>query len=314
MSPQRGVLLLFLDGVGIGPDDARRNPFFSARLPNLRALVGGSLPTLDTPRVEGSGAGRPAATAPLDARLGIEGTPQSGTGQTTILTGRNGARLFGRHFGPWVPVRLRPMVENDSILARAVKHGLPSAFANAYPEGWPGARGGRRLAAPPLAARGAGLLTRHHRELGLGRAVASEILNTGWQRHLGHHDLPDVTAEEAGRVLGRVAADHALTLYAHYATDTAGHSGDMEGCVSALERVDRFLGGLLETLPPGHTLLVCSDHGNLEDLDTRGHTLNPALGIVAGPSAPERARELGSLQDLTPAVAGWLGIGGETGA
>jgi 2,3-bisphosphoglycerate-independent phosphoglycerate mutase len=305
-----GVLLLFLDGVGIGPPDAALNPFLAARLPTLTGLLGGRLPTLERLRPRGESGGRQAACVPLDARLGVEGMPQSGTGQSTLLTGRNAAELFGRHFGPWVPVRLRPLVERESILRRAVDAGLDTAFANAYPAAWSGSGGGRWVAAPPLAARAAGLLNRDHEHLGRGEAVASEILNTSWKRHLGYDELPDVSAEEAGRTLGRVAGLHALTFFAHYRTDTVGHDGDMHACVRALERVDEFLAGVLTTLPERHHLFVCSDHGNLEDLSERGHTLNPAFGMLVGPDAHTRAESLASLLDVTPSIAGWTGIGG----
>ncbi|HSR41071.1 MAG TPA: alkaline phosphatase family protein, partial [Longimicrobiales bacterium] len=184
--------------------------------------------------------------------------------------------------------------------------GRAAAFANAYPRGWPGERPRRRLAAPPLAARGADLLDRHVEALREGRAVASEILNDGWIRHLGHDDLPRVTPEEAGGALARIVASHDLTLFAHYATDVAGHRGGMDGAVAALERVDAFLGGLVRALPDDATLLVASDHGNVEDV-TGGHTLNPSLGLLVGPDAARRSAELESIMDVAPAVTAWAG-------
>ena len=71
------VLLVFLDGVGIGEDDAEVNPFIKARasLPTLNALMGGNTPTLSAPRGIGPG----GVTMPLDAPLDVEGLPQSGT-------------------------------------------------------------------------------------------------------------------------------------------------------------------------------------------------------------------------------------------
>jgi 2,3-bisphosphoglycerate-independent phosphoglycerate mutase len=130
------VLLLFLDGVGIGVDHADVNPFARARasLPTLMELMGGSLPTLRDARTSG-----PLGRAfPLDATLGVDGLPQSGTGQTALLTGENAADLHGRHFGPWVPVALRPLVEQRSVLRRTLNAGRSAAFANAYPQAWPG--------------------------------------------------------------------------------------------------------------------------------------------------------------------------------
>lgn len=240
---------------------------------------------------------------PLDATLGVDGLPQSGTGQATLLTGRNGAELHGGHFGPWVPVKLRPLVEDESWLRRAVDAGRQVAFANAYPANWPGSGRSRRVAGPPLAAKGAGLLTRDHAALGRREAVASEIVNEGWRRWLGDHAAPVVSAPDAGSVLAGIANGHDLTLFAHYSTDTAGHRGGMAGAVAALERVDAFLGGLLAGLSPDTTLLVVSDHGNIEDV-RGGHTRNPALGLVVGPALGG----MDGLVDVAAVVLQALGI------
>ena len=275
-----------------------------ARLPVLRELLAGALPTLAAPEVTGS----TAVAFPVDASLDTPGIPQSGTGQTSLLTGENAAQAFGRHFGPWTPVALRPMLEERSLFRRALGAGHAAVFANAYPRSWPGERSARRVAAPPLAARAAGLLTRHQEALAEGSAIASEIVNDGWRAHLGFTDLPVITPRAAGRNLGRVASTARLTFFAHYTTDTAGHRGGMEGAVAALERVDEFLGGLLEALPGDALLVIASDHGNVEDV-SMGHTTNPSLGLLAGPEAVERRAEIRSLLDVTPAVLRWLDQG-----
>src|SRR5919108_3810781 len=109
------VLLVFLDGVGLGDDDASYNPFVTASLPVLHAL-------LDARPIVRASAPFHAARASLvalDATLGVAGTPQSGTGQATLLTGVNAAQRCGRHFGPWVPAQLRPLVRNENVLVRA---------------------------------------------------------------------------------------------------------------------------------------------------------------------------------------------------
>lgn len=274
-----------------------------ARLPTLQRLTGGSIPTLDRPSSEG-----PDGTSfPLDASLDVDGTPQSGTGQTALLTGESAARIHGGHFGPWTPVSLRPLVEERSVLRRARDAGRTVAFANAYPRGWPGPRGGRRIAGPPLAARGAGALTRHEEDLGAGTAVSSEIVNDGWRRHLGHDWLPEVTPRQAGANLARISAGADLTLYAHYTTDTVGHRGSMEDAVRALERVDGLLEGVLSEMAEDTLLLIASDHGNIEDV-RGGHTRNPALGVAAGPGSGDAGR-LRDLREVTPFVLGALGAG-----
>jgi len=299
------ILIVFLDGVGIGEADPDRNPFARAVIPTLLKLMGGKLPTLDRPEVSGP----EGMSFPLDATLDTDGMPQSGTGQAALLTGVNAAQLYGGHFGPWTPVSLRSLVEEQSVLRAALDQGRSVAFANAYPRGWPGpgSRGSRRVAGPPLAARGAGLLTRHEEALAEGRAVASEIVNDTWRRYLGPEWLPDVSEADAGRNLGRIAGDADLTLFAHYATDTAGHRGGMQGAVAALERVDRFLAGVLETAPDDTTLLLASDHGNLEDV-SGGHTRNPALGVASGPGAAVLARRARAIQDVAHACRLLLGL------
>ena len=300
------VLLVFLDGVGIGVDDTRVNPFVAAadRLPALVRLMGGGVPTAADPTLSG-----PHGRAfPLSATLDVDGVPQSGTGQAALLTGESAAEIFGRHFGPWTPVSLRPLVEERSVLRRGRDAGLTVRFANAYPRGWPGPGGGRRIAAPPLAARGAGVLNRHHEALADGEAVASEILNDGWIEHLGHNALPRITAAAAGANLARVSLGAELTLFAHYSTDTAGHRRDMDAAITALERVDEFLEGLTAAMDSDTLLLVTSDHGNLEDV-RGGHTRNAALGIASGPGS-DRASRLTDIRQIADFVLELLGPAG----
>jgi hypothetical protein len=264
--------------------------------------MGGAVPTSDAPHTEGP-SGRAFA---LDATLGMQGTPQSGTGQVALLTGESAAEIFGRHFGPWTPVRLRPLLEGRSLLKRAADAGRTVAFANAYPRGWPGVNGGRRVAGPPLAAHAAGVLTRHEDALAAGAAVASEIVNDAWRAHLGFDALPHVTARQAGAHLARVSEQAELTFFAHYATDAAGHARDMQVAGAALARVDDFFAGVLSALAPHTLLVVASDHGNLEDVST-GHTRNPALGIAHGFGA-DRAAALSDIREVAPFLLGLLGV------
>ncbi len=276
------VLLLFLDGVGLAPD-SEHNPFTHARLPVLHSLLGGAGPSMER-------AGLTTAYASLhalDAVLGVEGLPQSGTGQAALFTGVDAIALHGRHFGPWIPTALRPMLAERNLLVRAQAEGHDVAFANAYPEEAVAMlrSGAKRLpaflrAGPPLVAHAAGLLTLHTPELAAGTAVASEITNTGWREKL-RRDVPEITASQAGRNLAGIVAAHELTMFAHYHTDTVGHLREMEPAVAALERVDEFLGGLLDALPANAVVVIASDHGNIEDVREQ-HTRNPALGMVIG--------------------------------
>jgi 2,3-bisphosphoglycerate-independent phosphoglycerate mutase len=307
------VLFLFVDGVGLGSDRAEINPVAAADLPVLGALLDGRRPLAGSAPFHGSR----ASLVGLDASLGVPGTPQSGTGHATLLTGVDAVRRFGRHHGPWVPTALRPLVAGSSVLARVRAAGGRTAFANAYPEELADrVRGGlagvspRLLgplrSGPPLAAIGAGVFTRHTPALERGDAVASEITNEGWIERLGRTSLPTISPEQAGRNLARIAGAHDLTLFAHYATDHVGHRGSHGEAVVVLERLDRFLGGVLDGLPDRAHLLVASDHGNIEDTG-RGHTANPALGLVVGPHHRQMAERLHDLRDVTPALLDAVG-------
>lgn len=287
-----------MDGVGIGPDDAAVNPWLAAELPCLRGWLGG-VPTTGTPRLFGSR----AAVVPADAALDTPGLPQSGTGQTSLLCGFNAAREFGRHFGPWVPTTLRPVLAERNLLSRAVRAGRPACFANAYHAAAPG----RRPAAPTLAAYAAGLLTRTAESLREGEAVASSITHHMWQRFAPDAGVPAISPRDAGRTLARLAAGADVTLFAHYDTDTVGHRGDFAAGIGALERVDSFLGGVLETLPRDALLVLASDHGNLEDA-RGGHTRNPVPVIAAGPGFDQLCGRVTAITDVVPALCQMLEI------
>jgi hypothetical protein len=297
------VLLVFLDGVGIGSSDPDTNPFLTANLPTLQGLLGLSTPGLGHASNE-TPYGR-AVAKPLDPLLAMEGLPQSGTGQTALLTGENAAAMYGRHFGPWVPVPLRPLMMEKNVLTRALAQGFSTTFANAYPSRYIQRAWRKRPAGPALAAHGAGLLTRTERELGRGEAVSSEFLNSAWRSRLEMPELPEITLVEAGQNLARISADFSLTFFAHYATDTAGHTRALDPAKKALERVDAFLGGLVPAMASGTLLMLASDHGNIEDT-TQGHTRNPIFSLFLGPGAEAVAEDLTTIMDIPEAILTFL--------
>jgi 2,3-bisphosphoglycerate-independent phosphoglycerate mutase len=299
------VLLLFLDGIGIGTDDPAVNPFALARLPTLQELLDGE--RLIGSAFKSRSISRPQATvSAVDPTMGVPGLPQSGTGQTALLTGMNAAAMFGRHFGSWVPTVLREPLRTRSLLARAAAAGRAVAFANANP---PGTSLARRPSGPAIAAHGAGTLWRGPDELRAGLAVASSMTNERWISHLPESGIGAVAVEQAGRNLASIAAQADLTLFAHYDTDFAGHRKSLEEGVSALQRVDRFIGGLLERLPTDSLLVIASDHGNLEDVRS-GHTRNPVPVLATGPGAREFGCGVRHIMDVAPSLLRLLAVTG----
>src|SRR5881394_3181591 len=59
-------------------------------------------------------------------------------------------------------------------------------------------------------------------------------------------------------------------------------------------------------------VILTSDHGNIEDLSVRNHTLNPVPTIVWGRHRTRIAPRIRSLTDITPAIVDVLTKGTET--
>jgi hypothetical protein len=291
------VVLLFLDGVGIGKRDPRVNPLFAARMPALRSLFDGDLPSLRARRASS----RCASVIPLDPNLGVTGLPQSGTGQTALFTGVNASKLVGKHFGPYPYSTLKPVLEERNVLRRLIAAGRTVAFANAFPERFfEYARQPRaRLTVTTLSCGYAGVPLRTHVDLAAGSAVSADITAEGWGA-LGHPDVKPVEPAEAGRRLARLTGEHDFVLFEYWKTDHAGHSQKMHEAVDVLEKFDGFLVGIMEVLDTRDSLLlITSDHGNVEDLSTRTHTRNPEPLILYGEGHEAFARELAMSPDLT---------------
>lgn len=104
------VLLLFIDGVGLG-DDAAYNPWAALPTPSLNDLLSGKSLTKAAVGRHGDG----VLLLETDARLGVDGLPQSATGQATIFTGRNAPKFLERHMSGLPFKRLRQFVREDNL-------------------------------------------------------------------------------------------------------------------------------------------------------------------------------------------------------
>src|ERR1700730_9781808 len=116
------VLLFFIDGLGIGPrgpsnpldglDDAEPLAVFRDEIPK----------TL-----------REGIVVPTDASLGVEGRPQSASGQTTILTGVNVPARLGYHKQGFPDAAMLDIIREHSIFLQLTRAGVtPITFANTY--------------------------------------------------------------------------------------------------------------------------------------------------------------------------------------
>jgi 2,3-bisphosphoglycerate-independent phosphoglycerate mutase len=305
--PQKHVLLIFIDGIGIGTIDPQRNPFFSSNPPFLNNLLDGRLPSLRNRFVESA----EALCIPLNATLGVQGLPQSGTGQATLYTGMNAARIIGQHFGPYLYSTLKPVVAEHNIFRRLHAAGptkMSTAFANAFPARFfdylEGHR--KRMVAGIFAALMSGVEFRTVENLKRGTAVSADLTAQRW-KDIGHPEAPVITPYEAGRNLAAISRQNHFTLFEYFLTDKAGHERNRSFAETVTLECDEFLRGVYEHTNPASTLvLVTSDHGNLEDLSTKSHTRNPVPALLWGNARHIIAPRLKSIVDVTPVLVDFL--------
>ncbi len=292
------ILFIFFDGWGLGAPDPAINPFINAPMPTLRELFG-TMPTNDN----GHYVSARASLVPTDATLGVPGLPQSGTGQTTIFTGVNAPREIGEHLGPYPNAALRKILAHDNLFMRLVAAHRHVAFANAYPPIFFErlARNKARRSATSHAIAAANVRYRTIDDLRAGNAVSVFVTNKLWVEHGA--DIPLITAREAGHNLARIANENDLTVFEYFLTDAAGHSGKPDFTAKVLDEVDQLLRGVLDNLDLDDSLIITtSDHGNVEDLSAKGHTLNPVPTMLIGKHREKIAPRIHALTDLTPSI------------
>src|ERR1044072_429479 len=121
MTTEQSVLLFLIDGLGIckrGPE----NPLDNLDLTPLSVFQ-------DEEPVSFLG----GVIVPTDPRLGVEGRPQSASGQTTILTGINAPLTLGYHKQGFPNQALLEIIREHSIFRRLKEAQVePITFANAY--------------------------------------------------------------------------------------------------------------------------------------------------------------------------------------
>ncbi len=299
------ILMIFLDGIGLGEDDPAVNPFAAANLPTLTALTNGKR------WVRGIGVQESARAilVPTDPRLGIPGRPQSASGQATILTGRNVPQLIGEHYGPRPNPPIRAILAEDNFFKQVVAHGGKAALLEAYPPRFHAAiASGKRLPSSyQQAVLSAGLPLFTEDAIYSGDALAVDWTGEGWRSDLGYTDTPIYTPEEAGRKMVVLSRRYDFAFFSHWVTDTIGHRGTVADGVRVLELFDAVMRGVLAEWDDAEGLvIVTSDHGNLENVSHTKHTENDVPTLIIGHDRARFAEGLRTLADLTPHMADYL--------
>lgn len=289
MSSSDSVLLFFVDGLGIGTRgqfnplndlaDAEPLAIFPDEKPNV---LGGTLVF-------------------TDPRLGIAGRPQSASGQTTILTGINAPALLGYHKQGFPNAAMREIIAEHSIFLQLQNAGIaPVTFANAYTQTFFAERP-RWVSATTAAVEAAGLQFRNVNDLKNDRAVYQDFTNQVVIERGA--ELALRTPARAAEVLAGIVAENRFTLYEYFITDKLGHRQDYEAARRVLQQLAAFIRELLDRVDLRTTsVILTSDHGNIEDLSSRNHTLNDVPTIVWGANREGIAGRIKNLADITPAI------------
>ena len=284
------VLLFFIDGLGIG-SRGPSNPLDGLRNAEPLAVFQGE--TAETPF-----SGIVVAT---DATLGVEGRPQSASGQTTILTGVNVPAKLGYHKQGFPNAAMLEILREHSLFRQLSRAGIqPITFANTYTSKFFDERP-RWVSATTAAVEAGDVPFRRVADLRADRAVFHDFTN----RLLIERE-PDVmprSAEEAAAVLAGIVAANRFTLYEYFITDKVGHLQDFDRARSVLVDLAKLIRSLLNQIDLHNTsIILTSDHGNIEDLSTRNHTLNRVPTIVWGADKERISKRIQSLADITPAI------------
>ena len=306
------VILIFVDGLGLGVPDAEVNPL---RHPDLTLLANYRSSTWSPPPAGGPPPSMPAVLrdAPLpwggaviatDASLGLPGLPQSATGQTTLLTGVNAGSAIGLHLFGFPSAALRQILMRSSILKQVTDAGGTANFINAFrprffelgEEVWK-----RRLSATTWSCRAADLPFRTLEDLLRERAVYQDITHDSMRARGFAVDAR--APERAGEILATMAREFDCTLFEFFQTDRAGHAQDRDKAERELGKLEAFVGSVLASTDLDRTtVILTSDHGNVEDLSVKTHTFNPVPTLVFGPGAGVITPRLTRLDLFVPLI------------
>jgi 2,3-bisphosphoglycerate-independent phosphoglycerate mutase len=303
------VIFIFVDGCGVGSPSGD-NPFFLADSRNLPFWRGAMTLADGTP------------VKAIDATLGIPGTPQSASGQTALFCGATPAELAYRHRNGYPDRALRQVILKKNLLSQLAAKGVAARFLNAYPvysdffssehvRIQPDGRLWFSAAFPErfkrmVSVTSCMLLASGQKPFGAGDIQAGHALYQDYSnRQLIERGLPlpEFSPRRAAQVINGAARRHAFVLYEYFQTDLYAHRRSLDDCVRLVRDLDALVGALLARLDKRtDTLVLTSDHGNLEEFHLRGHSRNPVPLLAWGRHGARLRERIAGLSDVAPAI------------
>lgn len=294
------IIMVFIDGIGIGENDRLINPCTFDGLEFFQHFSNDLFPK----RMKYNG-----IIMGLDANLDVGGLPQSATGQTALFTGINASKKLGRHLSGFPNQKLRDLIAEFSIFKILKNAGKRCAFLNGFrppffdynPE-----QIIKHLSATTVMNYFADLPFFGIEDILEEKSVYQDISNAALLNK--GFDVPLRSPEKAGEIVAEQAKHYDFLLFEYFQTDKAGHSRNMVRAVKELVVLEKFLDAILKDLAKDTVLIVTSDHGNIEDLTVKSHTRNLAMTMLFGPGSLQLSKKLKSLTDFSPAIQDILGL------
>lgn len=292
------IILFFIDGLGLGENNPEKNPFARYKTAFFDDNFRNPLTYEAVPFISDT-----ISLYALDATLGVEGLPQSATGQTALFTGVNAAQIMNRHIQAFPGPQLTKIIQEHGVIKKIRETGLSATSANLYSTDYAEQviRRKRRHSATTLTILGAGLPLRSLPEMEAGRAVYHDITNE-LLPSIGITDIPVIHPKIAARRLAGLANDYDFVLFEYFLTDRYGHKQTWSFAEKTITILDVFLTALKATINSETIVILTSDHGNFEDLSVKTHTLNPVPLLVFGQKAKEFPSDLSSITEVAPAI------------
>ena len=289
------VLFIFIDGLGLGENDAAKNPFVRFPTPFF-SQQGRCLFTQEVVSTKTD-----MRILPADACLGVEGLPQSATGQGAIFTGRNAPMLMGRHIPGFPGPSLARLLHEGNVMKDLAQEGYQVTSANMYVPHYFElvAKGKRKNSVTTLVILSSNTTLRSKDEMLAEKAVYQDITNEMLPM-VGVDDIPVVSPALAAKRLLAMAASHDFTLFEYFQTDRCGHKRNWEWAKKIIYELDEFLMAIYKGRSNDLTVVVSSDHGNFEDFSTKTHTRNLVPVILMGTNIETIA--IKDITQITPAI------------
>lgn len=311
------LIFIFLDGVGNGKPEPG-NPFYQAKAPYLPFYDQNSAWPDQTP------------IKSIDPLLGIPGLPQSATGQTTLYTGKAVPVLLNRHQGTTPTKFMRKIIREQNIISLLKKNRITVSFINAYPVFARYFNSGhvqieedgrlvfssefpemfkRRISVTSCMIISSQLNPFDEHDILAGRSIYQDYSNRELNRR--GLSLPEFPPEKAAEIIFKQSRQHDFILYEYFQTDIYAHRKSISECTELIKKMDRLIERLVNLLDQrSDTLLITSDHGNLEDCVIRSHSRNPVPLIVWGKGSQRLRDSISTIADVTPAIARFFSIPG----